>query len=284
MTTGTFAPMCSSGAYFNMGHTNPRIKLGGGEVTLNDVPAYAGSCGGGHLPGRHGHSGRRPEQQGVPGRVPLRRGACDRGLVAGKDVRLVATAYGTDCYPETGDLDPPGRHEPGRSLQHRNCYQNYNVAVNLSDRVIYTYMGVLQPQMRNANYCSAGQLSPLLNDPLYFAPSVWARASFWEAGRIRGDNGTQHNPWVPRTEKGSPKEGAGTLAVTWDLKQMSPEMAPRRLLHRIRGHAGDGHRDTHPDPGRGDPGVHGGDRRDIRAPVVDYSEAYPNRTADIWAK
>ncbi len=29
----------------------------------------------------------------------------------------------------------------------RNAYQNYNVAVNLSDRVIYTYMGVLQPKM-----------------------------------------------------------------------------------------------------------------------------------------
>ena len=25
----------------------------------------------------------------------------------------------------------------------RNCYQNYNVTVNLSDKIIYTYMGVL---------------------------------------------------------------------------------------------------------------------------------------------
>ena len=30
VTTGTFAPMCSSGAYFNIGHSKPRIKLGGG--------------------------------------------------------------------------------------------------------------------------------------------------------------------------------------------------------------------------------------------------------------
>ena len=42
VTTGTFGPMCSSGAYFNVGHTKPRIKLGGGKVCLNDVPAYTG--------------------------------------------------------------------------------------------------------------------------------------------------------------------------------------------------------------------------------------------------
>ncbi len=32
VTTGTFGPMCSSGAYFNVGHTKPRIKLGGGKT------------------------------------------------------------------------------------------------------------------------------------------------------------------------------------------------------------------------------------------------------------
>ena len=42
VTTGTFGPMCSSGTYFNIGHTKPKIKLGGGKVTLNDVPAYTG--------------------------------------------------------------------------------------------------------------------------------------------------------------------------------------------------------------------------------------------------
>jgi len=42
VTTGTFGPMCSSGAYFNIGHTKPRIKLGGGRTYLNDVLAYPG--------------------------------------------------------------------------------------------------------------------------------------------------------------------------------------------------------------------------------------------------
>ncbi|HEW92624.1 MAG TPA: hypothetical protein ENF81_08795, partial [Thermotogaceae bacterium] len=37
VTTGTFGIMCSSGIYFNIGHTKPKIKLGGGEVYLNDV-------------------------------------------------------------------------------------------------------------------------------------------------------------------------------------------------------------------------------------------------------
>ena len=42
VTTGTFGPMCSSGMYLNIGHTKPRIKLGGGTCFLNDVPSYCG--------------------------------------------------------------------------------------------------------------------------------------------------------------------------------------------------------------------------------------------------
>ena len=42
VTTGTFGPMCSSGMYVNIGHSKPRIKLGGGECYLNEVPAYCG--------------------------------------------------------------------------------------------------------------------------------------------------------------------------------------------------------------------------------------------------
>ncbi|MGA7875817.1 MAG: homocysteine biosynthesis protein, partial [Desulfoferrobacter sp.] len=40
VTTGTFAPMCSSGVFINFGHTDPPIKAG--KVWLNDVPAYGG--------------------------------------------------------------------------------------------------------------------------------------------------------------------------------------------------------------------------------------------------
>jgi uncharacterized protein (DUF39 family) len=41
VTTGTFGPMCSSAAYFNIGHSNPRIKLGGGKAILTMNNAYA---------------------------------------------------------------------------------------------------------------------------------------------------------------------------------------------------------------------------------------------------
>ena len=40
VTTGTFSPMCSSGALINFGHAKPTIKAS--KVWLNDVPAYAG--------------------------------------------------------------------------------------------------------------------------------------------------------------------------------------------------------------------------------------------------
>ena len=43
VTTGTFGPMCSSGAYFNIGHATPKMKLGGGRAYLNDVPVYTGT-------------------------------------------------------------------------------------------------------------------------------------------------------------------------------------------------------------------------------------------------
>src|SRR4030043_1576044 len=46
VTTGTFGIMCSSGAYFNIGHSKPRLKLGGGRAYLNDVPAYTGLAAG----------------------------------------------------------------------------------------------------------------------------------------------------------------------------------------------------------------------------------------------
>lgn len=40
VTTATFGPMCSSGAFLNFGHADPPIKMA--EVQLNNVTAYAG--------------------------------------------------------------------------------------------------------------------------------------------------------------------------------------------------------------------------------------------------
>ena len=40
VTTGTFAPMCSSGAFINIGQSNPLIRTSGAH--FNNVPAYTG--------------------------------------------------------------------------------------------------------------------------------------------------------------------------------------------------------------------------------------------------
>ena len=42
VTTGTFGPMCSSGAFLNFGHSKPRMKLGGGKVYLTMFPSILG--------------------------------------------------------------------------------------------------------------------------------------------------------------------------------------------------------------------------------------------------
>jgi len=225
VTTGTFGPMCSSGAYLNIGHTSPRIKLGGGRTYLNDVPAYTGIAAVDILIGAGALPDDDPRNRIYPGEFNYGGGHVIEELVAGKDIRLVATAYGTDCYPrkrlETWlnikDLNEAVLFNP------RNAYQNYNVAVNLSDKTIHTYMGILKPNLGNANYSTAGQLSPLLNDPYYKTIGLGTKIFLGGGIGFIVWQGTQHNPDVLRTEDGVPKRMAGTLAVIGDLKQMRPK-------------------------------------------------------------
>jgi uncharacterized protein (DUF39 family) len=278
VTTGTFAPMCSSGAYFNVGHTNPRMKIGGGRATLNGVPVYTGFAAVDLFLGATATPDEDPRNRIHPGKFPYGGAHVIEELVAGNDVLLVASAYGTDCYPRT-KLETWVRLEDlneAMLFNIRNAYQNYNVAVNLSDHIIYTYMGVLQPRMRNANYCSAGQLSPLLNDPLYRTVGLGTRIFLGGGvGHVVG-SGTQHNPTAPRTLGGVPRMGAGTLAVTGDLKQMSARW--------LRGASFTGYGVTLavgigvPIPILDEETLHytAVTDADIVAQIVDYSEAYPN--------
>jgi uncharacterized protein (DUF39 family) len=104
----------------------------------------------------------------------------------------------------------------------RNCYQNYNVAVNLSNRTIYTYMGPLRPRAGNANYCTAGELSPLFNDPYYRTIGIGTRIFLGGGVGYVVFPGTQHNPKKPRAENGVPLGPAGTLMVVGDMKRMDP--------------------------------------------------------------
>ncbi|MDP2931729.1 MAG: homocysteine biosynthesis protein [Chloroflexota bacterium] len=223
VTTGTFGPMCSSGAYLNIGHTKPRMKLGGGKTYLNDVPAYTGFAAVDIYIGATAIPDDDPRNKPHPGNFEYGGGHVIEELVAGKDVKLAATAYGTDCYPRK-------RLETWLNLKDvneavlfniRNVYQNYNVAVNLSEKTIYTYMGVLKPRLGNANYCSAGQMSPLLNDPHYKTIGIGTRIFLGGGEGFIAWQGTQHNPGALRGENGVPKRGAGTLCVIGDLKQMS---------------------------------------------------------------
>jgi len=283
VTTGTFGPMCSSGIYFNIGHSKPRIKLGGGRVYLNDVLAYPGLAAVDVFFGANALPDDDPRNRVHPGDFNYGGGHVIEELVAGKDIRFVANAYGTDCYPRK-------RLETWINIKDlneavlfnvRNAYQNYNIAANLSDKTIYTYMGVLKPRLGNVNYCSAGQLSPLLNDPLYRTIGIGTRIFLGGGVGYVAWQGTQHNPNVPRTETGVPKRSAGTLAVIGDLKQMSPKWLVGTSMY------GYGVTLT---VGIGVP-IPILDEEILRhtavtdaeifGAVIDYSDAYPNQKPDI---
>jgi uncharacterized protein (DUF39 family) len=225
VTTGTFGPMCSSGAYFNIGHSKPRIKLGGGSCKLNDVLVYAGFAAVDIYLGATAIPDDDPRNKVFPGEFKYGGGHVIQELVEGKDLRLEATAYGTDCYPRKKLETLINLKDLNEAVLFniRNCYQNYNVAVNLSDKFIYTYMGTLKPKIGNANYCSAGQLSPLLKDPYYKTIGVGTKIFLGGGIGFVAWHGTQHNPTVKRKENGIPQAPAGTLAVIGDLKQMKSE-------------------------------------------------------------
>jgi len=277
VTTGTFGPMCSSGTYINIGHSKPRIKLGGGACYLNDVPAYCGFAAVDLYLGCTSAPDDDPRNRVYPGKFEYGGGHVIEEFVAGKDIKLTATAYGTDCYPrkklETWinikDVNEAVLFNP------RNAYQNYNVAVNLSNKIIYTYMGALKPELGNANYCSAGQLSPLMNDPLYKTIGLGTKIFLGGGVGYVAWQGTQHNPTVKRKDNGTPCVPAGTLAVIGDLKQMKSEW--------LRGTSFQGYGSTLT-VGIGIPIPILNEEilrytavkdKDIYASIVDYSEAYP---------
>jgi len=279
VTTGTFGPMCSSGIYLNTGHSKPRIKMGGGKAWLNEVPVYTGFAAVDLYLGATAVPDDDPRNKVFPGEFKYGGGHVIEELVGGKDIKLVVEAYGTDCYPRKKletyinikDVNEAVLFNP------RNVYQNYNCAVNLSkERTIYTYMGTLLPDLGNANYCSAGQLSPLLNDPFYRTIGVGTKIFLGGGEGYVAWHGTQHNPGVKRGENGIPLAPAGTLAVIGDLKKMKPEWL---LGTSFQGYG------TTLTVGIGIP-IPVLDEEilkyaavrdeDIITQIVDYSEAYPN--------
>ena len=214
VTTGTFGAMCSSGAFLNFGHSEPPIKMQ--KVWLNDVPAYTGLAA----------------VDAYIGATELREnGNMDYGganvieeLIAGKPIHLKAIAYGTDCYPRRKietyvslkTLNQAYIYNP------RNAYQNYSVATNSSDTTLFTYMGKLLSNYGNATYSSAGQLSPLLNDPECRTIGIGTRIFLGGAKGYVAWQGTQFNTRTPM-KNNVPTRASRTLAVIGDMKQMSTE-------------------------------------------------------------
>ncbi len=220
VTTGTFGIMCSSGAFLNFWHTKPKMKMT--HIYLDDVPAYGGLAAADCYLGATELPLNDPANAHHPGHFRHGGGHVIEALVAGKAVRVAADAYGTDCYPRR-KLEQTMTLADFRQaflFSPRNCYQNYNVAINLSDQTVYTYMGILKPRGGNIHYSSAGQLSPLLNDPYYRTIGLGSHIFLGGGEGFVAWPGTQHAPNDPRNAQGIPLGGAGTLAVIGDLKQM----------------------------------------------------------------
>ena len=286
VTTGTFGPMCGSGAYINVGHTKPRMKLGGGKVYLNDVPAYTGLAAVDIFLGATALPEDDPKNRMYPGEFRYGGGHVIEELVAGKDVRLEATAYGTDCYPRRKLETLINLKDVNEAVlfNMRNAYQNYGVAVNLSDRTLYTYMGVLKPRLGNANFSTSGQLSPLLNDPYYKTIGIGTRIFLGGGIGYVAWQGTQHNPSALRGDNGVPRRPAGTLAVIGDLKQMKFEwlVGTSFLGYGCTLTVGIGV--AIPVLSEEILGYTSVTDSQIFAPVIDYSVAYPERQPDILAE
>ena len=284
VTTGTFGPMCSSGAFLNLGHPQPRMRMS--KVYLNGVEAYAGIAAVDAFLGATQLPESDPANASHPGSFNYGGAHVLEDLVAGKEIRLDAYSYGTDCYPrksyqktfKLSDIPYAVLYNP------RNAYQNYNVAVNLSEHTIYTYMGILKPNMGNANYSTSGQLSPLFNDPLYRTLGLGTKIFLGGGAGYISWFGTQHSPGAQRGENGVPVSPAGTLAVIGDLKQMSPKW--------IRGVSFLGY-GVSLMVGLGIPipildeemlKFTAVTDEELMAPIVDYSTAYPQGTGEVLGR
>ncbi len=278
VTTGTFAPMCSSGAFINFGHATPGIRAN--RVWLNNVPAYGGIAAVDCYLGATELCEDDPLNHVYPGEFRYGGGHVIQDLVAGKSVHLKATSYGTDCYPRKHlEKEVTLKDLPYAALFNpRNGYQNYNCAVNLSNKTIYAYMGTLKPRAANANFCSAGQLSPLFNDPYYKTIGIGTRIFLGGGiGYVTGA-GTQHKPSAPRTPKGVPVTPAGTISVMGDMKQMSPKWLVGASIQGYGCSLSVGLGIPIPVLNEEMAAYTAVSDEDLFTPIVDYSHDYPNAT------
>jgi len=214
VTTATFGPMCSSGAFINFGHASPGIRME--KISLNGVPVYGGIAA---VDGFIGATETLSPFDMYGGAHVI------EDLVSGREVRLKATAKGTDCYPATDADVMISLNNVNEAILYnpRNAYQNYGAATNSETEKRYTYMGVLLPRFGNINYSTSGELSPLLNDPLLRFTGIGTRIFLCGATGYVAWSGTQSHLGRERNKNGIPLQPAATLAVTGNLKEMSTE-------------------------------------------------------------
>lgn len=222
VTTGTFGAMCSTGVFLNFGHSDPPIKMR--KITLNGVGAYGGIAAVDAYLGATEQSEDNPAYGGAH---------VIEDLLNGKKIHLEAFAGGTDCYPRKEVRAEVALSDLNEALlfNPRNAYQNYGAATNSTDQVIHTYMGTLLPNMGNVTYATAGELSPLLNDPTFRTIGIGTRVFLGGGIGYVAGHGTQHNTHKPCNAYGIPIGGAGTLALSGDLKHMSSEYLRAATYH-----------------------------------------------------
>lgn len=214
VTTATYGAMCSSGAIINFGHATPPIRME--KIRLNGVPCYEGLAA---VDSYIGATASDPDNPAYGGAHVI------IDLLGGKDVILEAWGKGTDCYPRRHIRAMININTINEFFlfNPRNAYQNYNVAVNSTTRMLHTYMGTLLPNLRNATYSTSGELSPLLNDPEFRTIGIGTRIFLGGAQGFVVWPGTQFNTSKPKNESGIPVGNAATIAVIGNLKEMTPE-------------------------------------------------------------
>ncbi len=215
VTTATFSPMCSSGIFINTGHTAPAMKMQ--KAFLDNVPAYGGIAAVDLFLGATEEDPANPQYGGAH---------VIHKLIKGESVELRAQGRPSHCYPGTSvnreitleNLNQAYFYNP------RNCYQNYNVAYNSSDKPMDTYMGRLLPNGEGINFAGSGEISPLFNDPFLRTIGLGTRIFFGGGEGFITWEGTQYNGNTERdSATGIPITPSATLAIHADLRQMRPE-------------------------------------------------------------
>ena len=214
VTTGTFGAMWLVGRLSQLRPRHAADPHGAHRAQRRPRKRRPGGCR--HLRGRHRLRSGAPAYGGAH---------VIEELVAGRSVTLEAWGKGTDDYPRRhirshvtlDDINEAILYNP------RNCYQNYNAATNSSERMLHTYMGTLLPKLRNVSYSTAGELSPLLNDPTCRTIGMGTRIFLCGARGYVSWQGTQFNTSKPVNEHGIPIGGARTVAAIGNLREMSTD-------------------------------------------------------------